>query len=91
MREVERVFKALANERRLKIISLLLKEGEMHVSQIAQRINLSFKSASKHLQKLENAELISRKQKSIWGYYNIIYSKENNLKSKLLSILKDHL
>ena len=71
MKHLEKLFKALANKRRIQIIKFLNENNEMSVSGISERLKLSFKSVSKHLQKLENANLISRTQKSKWGYYKL--------------------
>lgn len=66
-----KIFKAVANERRGKIIFLLLKEDELPVSQIAEELNMSFKTVSSHLLKLENVGLLKRRQKKAWVYYSI--------------------
>ncbi len=71
MKDAESLLKSVANEKRLAILWLLLREDEKSVSEIAQRIKLSFKSTSKHLLRLERAGFITRRQKSFWGYYSL--------------------
>jgi len=71
MELVVKVFKALANQKRLNILRLLMREGELPVSVIAKRLRISFTSASKNLLKLENVGLIKRREDSIWIYYEI--------------------
>ncbi len=71
MKDAESLLKSVANKKRLAILQLLLYEDEKSVSEIAQRIKLSFKSTSKHLLRLERAGFITRRQKSLWGYYSI--------------------
>lgn len=71
MKDAEGLLKSVANKKRLTILQLLLYEGEKPVSEIAQRIKLSFKSTSKHLLRLERAGFITRSQKIFWGYYFI--------------------
>ncbi len=48
-RELEKQLKALANRRRLAILKYLKSKREASVGDIAEEINLSFKSTSKHL------------------------------------------
>ena len=59
MMRLLKFFRALNNSRRLKIIRLLL-DTTLSVSEISERINLSFKSTSKHLRLLENVDLIEK-------------------------------
>ncbi len=86
MRELTRCFKALANERRLQILRELLLSEPLTVNGIAQRIKLSLKSTSKHLQKLADADLIGRSPKSleVWCRLN----KRHHLVRSLLGHLK---
>ncbi len=88
MKHFERLFKALANKRRIDIIKLLTKNEQMSVSEIAENINISLKSTSKHLQKLENANLISRKQKSKWGYYSLNNFAPESLERLIIIFIK---
>lgn len=71
-----KIFKAVANERRGKIISLLLRKGELPVSKIAEELNTSFKTVSSHLLKLENVGLLKRRQNRLWVYYSINYDSQ---------------
>ncbi|MCD6134680.1 MAG: winged helix-turn-helix transcriptional regulator [Candidatus Omnitrophica bacterium] len=77
------VLKAAANVRRLEIICLLLRNKELSVSDIADKVRLSLKSTSKHLQKLEQVGFIERKQRSRWGFYQICYSQMGFVKALL--------
>lgn len=80
--------KAVANERRVRILRMLSKEGEMSVSQISQRINLSFKSTSRHLLRLEDVGLVKRRQDSLWVYYSINREGLNRHNQVLLQLVK---
>lgn len=71
MELVLKVFKAVANQRRLHILRLLMKEGELPVSVVSRKIGISFTSTSKHLLKLENVGLIRRRETKNWVYYSI--------------------
>ena len=66
--------KALANRRRLAILSFLKKGsekkgGEASVGNIAEKIRLSFKATSKHLGVLSSAGILDREQKSLQMFY----------------------
>jgi DNA-binding transcriptional ArsR family regulator len=69
-RELERVFKALANKRRLAILLFIRKRKQANVGEVAEAIKLSFKSTSKHLSILASAGLLDRDQKSLYSFYS---------------------
>ena len=48
-KEMERVLKALANRRRLAMVSFLKKKKEASVGDVAEALRLSVKATSKHL------------------------------------------
>jgi ArsR family transcriptional regulator len=81
-------FKAVANERRMRILRILLNKREMSVSQISQGINLSFKSTSRHLLRLEDVGLVKRRQDSLWVYYSINRKGLNRYNQALLQLIK---
>ncbi|HEC66043.1 MAG TPA: ArsR family transcriptional regulator [bacterium] len=87
MKELTKLFKALANERRLRILSLLAKRGKGTVSSISRSLGLSIRSISKHLLKLEDAGLVGRKQTSKWVYYSLNDNPKEDVKY-LLKILR---
>lgn len=64
------VFKALADENRIRILSLL-KNGELCVCDIEAVLGIKQSNASRHLNKLKTAKIITSKKKSQWVYYRI--------------------
>lgn len=82
-----KVFKALGNERRLLILKHLLQKRELTVGQISELIKLSFKSVSKHLLILENANLVKSRKISL----NKLYSIDRKNQSTIIQIIKDSL
>jgi DNA-binding transcriptional ArsR family regulator len=70
-RKVEKTLKALANGRRLAIISFLKERNEATVGDIARHINLSFKATSKHLVLLSSSELVTKEQRDLFVYYRL--------------------
>lgn len=70
-KELERTLKALANKRRLAILSYIKKQKEASVGEIADNVKLSLKAASKHLGILAAASIVDREQVVFQGIYRI--------------------
>jgi ArsR family transcriptional regulator len=64
-----KVFKALADETRLRILSLLTAR-EMCVCEVMVALNLTQPTASHHLRILENVGLVKDKKRGKWVFYN---------------------
>ncbi len=86
MKEHERILKALANGRRLLIVAWLKKKHEATVGDIAEYLNLSFKSTSKHLSVLFKSDLLERRQDGLEVFYFL-----NPKLAKLASLVLSHL
>lgn len=69
MNKLERLFKALANRRRLAIIALLHKRKEICVTDVAMKLNLSIKSTSKHLNVLQQVDIVERVKMGLVVFY----------------------
>jgi len=69
-RELEQVFKALADVTRLKIVQMI-SEKEMCVYDIFQDLNISQPAVSHHLKILKQAGLIVGRKKGKWVLYSI--------------------
>ncbi len=70
MNKIVSIFKALADENRLKIIEMLLR-GDLCVGALAHRLGISRAAVSQHLQILSNAELISGQRRGHWIHYMV--------------------
>ena len=86
MKELERILKALANRRRLAIIKLLKNRKEASVTEIAERIRLSFKATSKHLNILSRVDLLDKEQRSLAVFYSLASDQKS-----FVSLLINHL
>lgn len=71
MKHYEKIFKALANRRRLEIIKYIKGKKKANVGSVAKHIKLSLKSTSKHLAILSGADLLEREQKNVLVFYSI--------------------
>ena len=69
-----RFFKALADETRLRILSLL-EVREMCVCEIMVALNLTQPTASHHLGLLENAGLVKDRKEGKWVFYSLVDPK----------------
>jgi len=85
-KNLEKIYKALANHRRLAIIHYLNKGEKTNVSEIAEEIKLSLKSTSRHLQILKNIGLIEYEQKGLEKFY-YLPEKKNIFIKQFLSLL----
>lgn len=66
-----KVFKALGNEGRLKIMKFLLDGSERTVTEIKEAIDISLKATSKHLIILDNLGFVESSGKKGHVYYKI--------------------
>ena len=83
------IFKAVANERRVKIIRMLGKKDEMTVNSIANELNLSMPAVSRHLVKLESVGLLKKRQTSKWIYYSLNLDKNKRINFTILKTCKE--
>jgi ArsR family transcriptional regulator, arsenate/arsenite/antimonite-responsive transcriptional repressor len=67
-----RLFKALADPHRVKIINLLAtRPGAVCVCEFTAPLGLSQPTVSHHLKKLVDAGLLEREQRGTWAYYSL--------------------
>lgn len=70
-RELTRCLKALANERRMRILQELLAGAPLDAGALAQRIHLSYKSTAKHLAQLERCDFLQRTRMGVEVFYRV--------------------
>ncbi len=85
-KELEKILKSLASRRRIAIIRYLKYTKEATVGTIAEKINLSFKSTSKHLIVLFSADIVEKDQKNTQIFYKIS-NQLPELAHKIISVL----
>jgi ArsR family transcriptional regulator len=67
-----RVFKALADPHRVRIVNLLANApGPACVCDLTPELGLSQPTVSFHLKKLVQAGLLQREQRGVWAYYSV--------------------
>ncbi len=60
-RELEKITKGIANHRRIQIMDLLQKEPELSVFEIAEELNVNFRTISDHIKKLLISNLVMKR------------------------------
>ncbi|WP_114781845.1 ArsR/SmtB family transcription factor [Botryobacter ruber] len=67
----EQVFKALADESRIRIISLILHNKEMCISDLEQVLDFTQTKTSRHLSYLRGAGLVTPRKIDQWVFYSL--------------------
>ena len=86
MKDLEKIFKAFANRRRLAILKYLKNKKEASVADVSENINLSFKATSKHLNILAAIDVIEKDQRSLQVFYSLSAAPKPVIQ-RLISIL----
>ncbi len=70
MSNAVQLFKALADETRLRILNLI-GHREVCVCQIVEALGLGQSKVSRHLAHLRNAGLVNNRREGLWMYYSL--------------------
>ena len=70
--ERARVFAALADPARLRLLSLLASEGETCACELVEPIGRSQPTVSHHLKVLLQAGLVEREQRGSWAHFRVL-------------------
>jgi len=85
MKNTVRLFKALADETRLRILSLLTR-GELCVCDLMTVLDLPQSTVSRHLAYLRNAGWVEDRRQGVWMYYRLTRG-DHLLQRELLPLL----
>lgn len=66
---VDMMFKAFADETRLRILHLLTRKNELCVCDIMKVLRLPQSKVSRHLAYLRGARLVQDRKQGLWSYY----------------------
>lgn len=83
--DFELIFKALADEKRLKIIDML-SYGEMCACKILEKFNFSQPALSQHMKVLCNSGLVHGVREGAWMHYTLNNEKYSQLIQFITSI-----
>jgi len=83
MKSFASVFKALSDESRLRIISLLFFSGELCVCDIEDVMGCTQTKVSRHLAYLRRAGLVDDRRQGLWMLYSIAKPRSDEQKKTL--------
>lgn len=86
MRNLSNVFKALSDETRLRMLGLLLQEGELCVCDFVETLEITQSKASRHLRRLVTAGLLEDRREGTWVHYRI-FEKPASAQSVVIRML----
>lgn len=90
MKQTAHIFKALSDETRLRILSLLLAEGELCVCDIIAELAQPQSTISRHLSYLKKTGWVKDRRCGLWMYYSVAEGKDD-LQKRLAGILTSYL
>lgn len=65
------IFLACADRSRLRILHLILQEGEMSITDLERVLDFTQSKTSRHLQYLKNSGILSVRKFNQWSFYTI--------------------
>jgi ArsR family transcriptional regulator, arsenate/arsenite/antimonite-responsive transcriptional repressor len=65
------LFRALADETRLKMLALIQRYGELCVCDVMTVLAVTQSKASRHLRYLLNAGLLKDRRETVWAFYRL--------------------
>jgi len=87
VRSLSRLFKALADETRLRIVALLA-HGELCVCHLEEALRLSQPKVSRHLATLRAAGVVQDRREGTWVYYRLLPQPDADCERQLQSLVK---
>ena len=88
MRKYEKIFKALSDPNRLRILKML-ENGSLCVCEIRDVLNLANSTVSKHLSLLRDAGFILNEKNGKWVYYKLNQKAEEPHVKSLMKLMHE--
>ena len=88
MQKQLQILKALSDSTRMRIVLLLLNNGELCVCDIMESLGIPQSTASRHLSLLRSAGLVDGERRGVWMHYRI--AEEEGFGRSLLTALHNH-
>jgi len=88
VRDLVKVFKALADEARIRLLKLL-QQRELCVCELMQALNMTQSRVSRNLGILKDAGLVQDRREGLWVHYPLNEESFNAYAEPLLDLLKD--
>ena len=90
MRDFAKLFKALSDETRIRILKVLL-ERECCVCEVMQALDISQSRASRNLRVLEDAGFIKSRRDGLWVTYSTAEQTTSSYAAPLIEMLRSSL
>jgi ArsR family transcriptional regulator, arsenate/arsenite/antimonite-responsive transcriptional repressor len=87
VRSFSRLFKALGDETRLRIVALL-SHGELCVCHLEAALGLSQPRISRHLASLRAAGVVEDRREGSWVYYRLVPQPDADCERQLRSLVR---
>lgn len=87
MRDLVKLFRALSDETRIRILKVLL-ERECCVCEVMQALNISQSRASRNLSILENAGFVKSRRDGLWIVYSVNEPEMNDYATAINELLR---
>ncbi len=84
---VSRLFKALGNDTRLRIVALLA-HGELCVCHLEAALAITQATVSRHLAVLRNAGVVDTRREGPWVYYRLADQADPDCKRQLRTLVR---
>lgn len=88
-KDLVQVFKLLSDETRLRILMYLMREGELHVTALCEKLGQSQPAVSHHLALLRVAGLIEARRDGKHNFYSICRGHFHELMGQLFSSIRN--
>jgi len=88
-RDLTQIFKLLSDETRLRILMYLIREGELHVTALYERLQQSQPAVSHHLALLRVAGLIEPRRDGKHNFYSVRRVYFQRIMAELFTSISD--
>ncbi len=84
-----RIYKAVANQKRLDMLALLLKHGTMSLGEVYTELKIPQATASRNLKILEKANFVSSKYRNARMFYSLVNDKRYHFNKVILDSIRE--
>ncbi len=88
MRDLVKIFKALSDETRIRLLKLL-QQRELCVCELMQVLDMTQPRVSRNLGILKDAGLVKSRREGLWVHYSLNEKSFNKYADSLLGLLRD--
>ena len=88
LRQLLKVFKALSDETRLRILKVLQERDELCVCEIMQALGISESRTSRNLGMLKDAGFVTDRREGLWVHYSLNKEKLNDYHQVINRLMK---